>query len=189
MLAFSRRQALEPTVFDMNVLVTDMCKLLKRLIHEDVEFSFRADESLGKVKADTGQIEQVVLNLAVNACDAMPQGGKLTIETKNVFVDEEYARMRPTVPPGNYAVLSVTDTGHGMDEETKARMFEPFFTTKENGKGTGLGLATVYGVVKQSDGFIWVETAPERGCRFEVSCRRSGRPMAEPLERKKQKLS
>lgn len=187
MLAFSRRQTLEPTVFDMNVLVTDMCKLLKRLIHEDVEFSFRADDSLGKVKADTGQIEQVVLNLAVNACDAMPQGGKLTIETKNVFVDEEYARLRPTVPPGNYAVLSVTDTGHGMDEETKARMFEPFFTTKQNGKGTGLGLATVYGVVKQSDGFIWVETAPERGCRFEVYLPQVRQTMAEPVRAEKTK--
>ncbi len=168
MLAFSRRQALEPTVFDLNVLVTDMCKLLKRLIHEDVEFSLQAGPSLGKVKADTGQIEQVVLNLAVNACDAMPQGGKLTIETKNVLVDEKYARMRPTVPLGNYVVLSVSDTGHGMDAETQARMFEPFFTTKENGKGTGLGLATVYGVVKQSGGFIWVETALKRGSRFEV---------------------
>jgi signal transduction histidine kinase len=168
MLAFSRRQALEPTIFDLNVLVTDMCKLLKRLIHEDVEFSLRTGASLGKVKADTGQIEQVVLNLAVNACDAMPQGGKLTIETKSVCVDENFARVRPTVPPGNYVVLSVADTGHGMDAETKARIFEPFFTTKENGKGTGLGLATVYGVVKQSGGFIWVETAPNRGSSFEV---------------------
>ena len=189
MLAFSRRQALEPTVFDMNVLVTDMCKLLKRLIKEDVEFSFRADESLGKVKADTGQIEQVVLNLAVNACDAMPQGGKLTIETKNVFVDEEYARMRPTVPCGNYAVLSVTDTGHGMDAETQARMFEPFFTTKENGKGTGLGLATVYGVVKQSEGFIWVETAPGRGSRFEVYLPQARQTAAEPVRAEKIKAA
>jgi signal transduction histidine kinase/ActR/RegA family two-component response regulator len=187
MLAFSRRQALEPAIFDMNVLVTDMCKLLKRLIHEDVEFSFRADESLGKVKADTGQIEQVVLNLAVNACDAMPQGGKLTIETKNVLVDEEYARMRPTVPCGNYAVLSVTDTGDGMDAETQARIFEPFFTTKENGKGTGLGLATVYGVVKQSDGFIWVESAPGRGSRFEVYLPQLRQTTAEPLRPEKTK--
>jgi signal transduction histidine kinase/CheY-like chemotaxis protein len=187
MLAFSRRQALEPAIFDMNVLVTDMCKLLKRLIHEDVDFSFRADESLGKVKADTGQIEQVVLNLAVNACDAMPQGGKLTIETKNVFVDEEYARTRPTVPCGNYAVLSVTDTGHGMDAETQARIFEPFFTTKENGKGTGLGLATVYGVVKQSEGFIWVETAPGRGSRFEVYLPQVRQATAEPVRGEKTK--
>ena len=189
MLAFSRRQALEPTIFDMNVLVKDMCKLLKRLIHEDVEFSFRADESLGKVKADTGQIEQVVLNLAVNACDAMPQGGKLTIETKNVFVDEECARMRPTVPCGNYALLSVADTGHGMDAETQARMFEPFFTTKENGKGTGLGLATVYGVVKQSEGFIWVESAPGRGSRFEVYLPQVRQTMAEPARAEKTKAA
>ena len=132
------------------------------------------------MKADTGQIEQVVLNLAVNACDAMPQGGKLTIETKNVFVNEKDARMRPTVPPGNYVVLSVADTGHGMDAETQARMFEPFFTTKENGKGTGLGLATVYGVVKQTGGFIWVETAPERGCRFEVYLPQAETPAQTP---------
>jgi signal transduction histidine kinase/ActR/RegA family two-component response regulator len=168
MLAFSRRQTLEPTVFDVNVLVSDMCKLLKRLIHEDIEFSLRAGASLAKVKADTGQIEQVVLNLAVNACDAMPHGGKLTIETKNVAVDEAYTSTHSTIPPGNYTVLSVTDTGVGMDAETKARIFEPFFTTKAKGKGTGLGLATVYGVVKQSGGFIWVETAPGRGSRFEV---------------------
>ncbi|HEY6443867.1 MAG TPA: ATP-binding protein [Candidatus Acidoferrales bacterium] len=186
MLAFSRRQALEPTVFDLNVLVTDMCKLLKRLIHEDVEFSLRTGASLGKVKADTGQIEQVVLNLAVNACDAMPQGGKLTIETKSVFVDEKDARMRPTVPPGSYVVLSVTDTGHGMDAETQARMFEPFFTTKENGKGTGLGLATVYGVVKQSGGFIWVETAPKRGCQFEVYLPQDEAPAQTPRAEKVQ---
>ena len=168
MLAFSRRQTLEPTVFDVNVLVSDMCKLLKRLVPEDIEFSLRAGASLAKVKADTGQIEQVVLNLAVNACDAMPHGGKLTIETKNVVVDEAYASTHPTVPPGNYTVLSVMDTGVGMDAETRARIFEPFFTTKEKGKGTGLGLATVYGVVTQSGGFIWVETEPGRGSRFEV---------------------
>jgi signal transduction histidine kinase/ActR/RegA family two-component response regulator len=168
MLAFSRRQALEPTVFDMNSLVADMYKLLKRLVHEDIEFTFRAGESLGRVKADTGQIEQVLLNLAVNASDAMPRGGKLVIETKNVSLDPESAKSRQTVEPGYYVMLAVTDTGLGMTPETKARIFEPFFTTKEAGKGTGLGLATVYGVVKQSGGFIWVDTTPGKGSRFEV---------------------
>jgi signal transduction histidine kinase/ActR/RegA family two-component response regulator len=168
MLAFSRRQALEPTVFDMNSLVADMYKLLKRLIHEDIEFTFRAGESLGRIKADTGQIEQVLLNLAVNASDAMPKGGKLVIETKNVQVDPEAAKSRPNLEPGFYVMLAVSDTGHGMTPETKARIFEPFFTTKEQGKGTGLGLATVYGVVKQSGGFIWVDTTINEGTRFEV---------------------
>jgi signal transduction histidine kinase/ActR/RegA family two-component response regulator len=168
MLAFSRRQALEPTVFDMNSLVADMYKLLKRLIHEDIEFTFRAGESLGRIKADTGQVEQVLLNLAVNASDAMPRGGKLVIETKNVVVDPESVKSRPTVEPGLYVMLAVTDTGVGMSDETKARIFEPFFTTKASGKGTGLGLATVYGVVKQSGGFIWVDSTPGSGSRFEV---------------------
>ena len=168
MLAFSRRQALEPTVFDMNTLVADMYKLLKRLIHEDIEFTFRAGESLGRIKADTGQIEQVLLNLAVNASDAMPRGGKLVIETRNITIDPETAKLRPTVEPGMYVMLAVTDTGVGMSEETMGRIFEPFFTTKASGKGTGLGLATVYGVVKQSGGFIWVESTPGNGSRFEV---------------------
>jgi signal transduction histidine kinase/CheY-like chemotaxis protein len=168
MLAFSRRQALEPTVFDMNSLVADMYKLLKRLIHEDIEFTFRAGESLGRVKADTGQIEQVLLNLSVNGSDAMPRGGKLVIETKNVVIGPDDAAARPTVDPGFYVMLAVTDTGLGMTPETKARIFEPFFTTKEAGKGTGLGLATVYGVVKQSGGFIWVDSTVGKGSRFEV---------------------
>ena len=168
MLAFSRRQAMETTVFDLNKLVIDSCKLLKRLVKEDIEVVFRAAESLGHVKADTGQIEQVLLNLVVNACDAMAQGGKLTIETHNLSVDEDYARKRGISEAGQYTVLTVADTGHGMSAETKAHIFEPFFTTKEKGHGTGLGLATVYGVVKQSGGFIWVESAPGTGTRFEV---------------------
>jgi signal transduction histidine kinase len=168
MLAFSRRQEMETSVFDLNALVTDMCKLLKRLVKEDIEFSFAAAESLGRVKADTGQIEQVLLNLVVNACDAMAHGGKLAIETHNLSVDEEYASKRAMPGQGYYTVLTVSDTGHGMDLETKARIFEPFFTTKEKGHGTGLGLATVYGVVKQSGGSIWVESAPGAGTRFEV---------------------
>ena len=177
MLAFSRRQAMEATVFDLNGLVTDTCKLLKRLIKEDIEFNFLAAESLGPVKADTGQIEQVLMNLVLNACDAMPQGGKLTVETHNLLVDEDFAKMRATLEPGRYTLLTVADTGSGMDAETKARIFEPFFTTKEKGKGTGLGLATVYGVVKQSGGFIWVETAPGAGSRFEVYLPRVNEPI------------
>lgn len=168
LLAFSRRQVRQPRVLDLNVLIADMARLLKRLIREDIEFVLRPSQSLGQVRADPGQIEQVLLNLTVNACDAMPQGGKLTIEAHNVDVDLEYARTHPPIQPGHYVVLAVTDTGHGMDSDTKAHIFEPFFTTKEEGKGTGLGLAIVYGVVKQSDGFIWVETAQGNGARFEI---------------------
>jgi signal transduction histidine kinase/CheY-like chemotaxis protein len=168
LLAFSRMQVLEPKVLDLNALVAEMCSLLKRLVREDISFTFRAGESLGRVKADPGQIEQVIMNLTVNACDAMPTGGKLTVETRNVFVDEAFAKSRPPLAAGNYIGLIVEDTGHGMDAATKERIFEPFFTTKEMGKGTGLGLATVYGVVKQSGGCIWVESEIEKGTRFEV---------------------
>ncbi len=168
LLAFCRMQVLEPKILDLNVLVSEMCKLLRRLIREDIAFTFHASESLGRVKADPGQIEQVIMNLAVNAGDAMPSGGSLTIETRNVTVDGECALARPPILPGEYVLLAVTDTGHGMDAETKARIFEPFFTTKEQGKGTGLGLATVYGIVKQSGGCVWVESEPEKGARFEV---------------------
>jgi signal transduction histidine kinase len=168
LLAFSRMQMLEPKVLDLNTLVAEMSSLLKRLIREDVSFNFRAGELLGRVKADPGQIEQVVMNLTVNACDAMPTGGRLSIETTNVSVDEAFARSRLPMLPGDYVRLSVEDTGHGMDANTRARIFEPFFTTKELGKGTGLGLATVYGVVKQSGGCIWVESEPGKGSRFEV---------------------
>jgi signal transduction histidine kinase/CheY-like chemotaxis protein len=168
LLVFSRRQVLKPKVLDLNILVTEMDKLLGRLIREDVEFVFVPGAALGSVKADPGQIEQVLLNLTVNACDAMPNGGKLTIETSNVTADEEYTQMRPGLQLGLFVLLSATDTGHGMDAKTQARIFEPFFTTKDVGKGTGLGLATVYGIVKQSGGFIWVESAPGKGSRFEV---------------------
>ena len=168
LLAFSRRQVLQPKVLDLNVLVTEMGRLLERLIREDVEFVFVPGAALGCIKADPGQIEQVLLNLTVNACDAMTKGGKLTIETRNVAVDEEYALTRPGLQPGPFVLLSATDTGHGMDAKTIARIFEPFFTTKDVGKGTGLGLSTVYGIVKQSGGFIWVESAPGKGSRFEV---------------------
>ena len=168
LLAFCRMQVLQPKILDLNVMVSEMCKLLRRLIREDIAFNFHAGESLGRVKADPGQIEQVIMNLVVNAGDAMPGGGSLTIETQNVTVDQQYALTRPPILPGKYVLLSVADTGHGMDANTKARIFEPFFTTKEQGKGTGLGLATVYGIVKQSDGCIWVESEPDQGTRFEV---------------------
>jgi signal transduction histidine kinase/ActR/RegA family two-component response regulator len=168
LLVFSRRQALKPKVLDLNALVTEMDTLLKRLIREDVEFVFVPGAALGSVKADSGQIEQVLMNLTVNACDAMPEGGKLTIETSNVTADEEYAQSRPGLQRGQFVLLSATDTGHGMDAKMQARIFEPFFTTKDVDKGTGLGLATVYGIVKQSGGFICVDSAPGKGSRFEV---------------------
>jgi len=168
MLAFSRMQVLQPKVLDLNELIADMGKLLRRLIREDIEFSLRLGDSLGRVKADPSQLEQVLLNLTVNAGDAMPLGGKLTIETQNLVVDHNNAHLHSSVEFGDYVVLSVSDTGHGMDAATKARIFEPFFTTKEPGKGTGLGLATVYGIVKQSGGFIHVDSAPGSGARFKV---------------------
>lgn len=168
MLAFSRMQMLQPRVLDMSELIVETGKLLRRLIREDIEFGICLGDSLSRVKGDPGQIEQVLLNLTVNASDAMPLGGKLTIEAQNVIVDKEYAQSRPSVDPGAYVLLSVTDTGQGMDEATKARMFEPFFTTKEPGKGTGLGLSTVYGIVKQSGGFIWVDSHLGKGTRFEI---------------------
>lgn len=168
LLAFSRMQVLQPKVLDLNSLVAEMCNLLKRLVREDITFTFRAGESLGRVKADPGQIEQVIMNLTVNASDAMPAGGELIVETRNVTVDEAFAKTRLPVVPGEYVRLTVEDTGDGMDEATKSRIFEPFFTTKELGKGTGLGLATVYGIVKQSGGWIWVESEPGEGARFEV---------------------
>jgi signal transduction histidine kinase/CheY-like chemotaxis protein len=168
LLAFSRRQVLEGKVVDINVLIADMGKLLRRLVREDIELSLRLSDSPGLLKADPGQLEQALLNLTVNAGDAMPVGGQLIIETQNVVVDKEQAVTRPSLEPGNYVMVSVTDTGQGMDAATKARIFEPFFTTKEPGKGTGLGLAMVYGVVKQSGGFIGVESEPGKGTRFEL---------------------
>ena len=168
MLAFSRMQVVQAKILDINEISTEMGKLLRRLVREDIEFNLRLGESLARVKGDPSQIEQVLLNLAVNSSDAMPMGGKLTVETQNLVVNQNYARMRPSLELGKYVLITVTDTGHGMNAETKARIFEPFFTTKEPGKGTGLGLATVYGVVKQTGGFIWVESAPGNGTRFEI---------------------
>ena len=168
LLAFSRRQVMAPKVIDLNVVLVNMQKLLHRLLGEDVDLRVTTDPKLGWVKADPGQIEQVVMNLAVNARDAMPRGGKLTIETSNTRIDETYAREHAVVNAGDYAMIAVSDSGTGMDPEIAKHIFEPFFTTKEMGKGTGLGLSTVYGIVKQSGGYIWVYSEPNRGTTFKI---------------------
>ena len=168
LLAFSRKQVLQPTVLAVNGVVEGVQKMLGRLIGEHISFSTVLSEDAGRVRADPGQIEQVIMNLVVNARDAMPRGGRLTIETRNVVLDDEFARGRGQMSPGRYVMLAVSDTGHGIDAETQARMFEPFFTTKAPGKGTGLGLSTVYGIVAQSQGHIEVHSQPGRGTTFTI---------------------
>ncbi len=177
LLIFSRRQPTQPRVVDLNAVVSEMEKLLKRLVREDISFAFQPATPLGHLRADSCHLEQIVMNLVVNACDAMPSGGQLTIATYDLNVDEKMARARPPMKSGEYVVLAVTDTGCGMDEETKAQIFEPFFTTKGEGRGTGLGLATVYGAVKQSNGFVLVESELGNGARFEVYLPRVEEPL------------
>jgi two-component system cell cycle sensor histidine kinase/response regulator CckA len=181
LLAFGRKQVMQPTIVDLNALVADMGHMLRRLIGEHIQLATALAPSLARVRADASQLEQVILNLAINARDAMATGGRLSIETANVDIDDSYGQSHVGVQPGKYVMLAVSDTGTGMDDETKAHLFEPFFTTKDRTKGTGLGLATVYGIVKQSNGYIWVYSEKGHGSSFKVYLPVAGR--VEQMER------
>src|SRR6185369_14203717 len=168
LLAFSRKQVMQPKVFDLTTVVSDLGKMLRRMIGEDIELRVTSESDLGNIKADPVQLEQVIMNLVVNARDAMPKGGKLSIEMTNVYLDESYSQDHVSVVPGDYVMLAISDTGCGMDEETRQRIFEPFFTTKEQGKGTGLGLSMVYGIVKQSGANIWIYSEQGHRTTFKI---------------------
>lgn len=168
LLTFSRRQLLQPKVLDINQTIKDLSVMLQRLIGEHIELITELDQQIGHIKADPHQIEQVIMNLIVNARDAMPDGGKLIIETKQIYLDSSYSRLHPDVKAGDYVQLAISDTGIGMSPEIRERIFEPFFTTKEKGKGTGLGLATVYGIVRQSNGYIYVYSELGKGTTFKI---------------------
>jgi CheY-like chemotaxis protein len=174
LLAFSRKQVQSLQVLDLNSVLQDLGRMLPRLIGEDIQLALVPGDHLGRVEADPVQIEQVVMNLATNARDAMPQGGKLLIETSNVELDEAYLGRHPIVPAGSYVLLTVTDSGGGIPGEHLPHIFEPFYTTKEKGKGTGLGLATVYGIVKQNGGYIWVYSEPGLGTTFKIYLPQAG---------------
>jgi two-component system, cell cycle sensor histidine kinase and response regulator CckA len=182
LLAFSRRQTLLPRSVDMNELLRNLAPMLHRLIGEDVEMSLDLEESVWRVRVDPARMEQALVNLAVNARDAMPKGGRLVLAARNVVTDGQFARAHPEAAPGEYVAVAVTDSGTGMDAETRSHLFEPFYTTKQAGKGTGLGLASVYGIVKQSGGVITVQTAPLEGSTFTLYLPRLGEPVDEPRE-------
>jgi PAS domain S-box-containing protein len=182
LLAFSRKQILQPKILDLNSIVLGLDNLLRRLMSEDIEMQTMVGKDVGAVKADPGQIEQVIMNLVVNAREAMPNGGRLVIETANADLDSAYARDHVTVKPGQYVMLAVSDTGMGMEADALAHIFEPFYTTKASGKGTGLGLSTVYGIVKQSGGYIWVYSEPGRGSSFKVYLPRVGDPVEAAIQ-------